>query len=134
LRKKRILACDDNEAITYSYRWCLAEAGYDAVAVNDGGEALDLLRTGEFDLLIQDLTRPFGSLDGIQLLHGMGEEGMHHIPVLICTAYFPYEPEEFFSTDPACNFKTIDLLEKPAGDVEFRHTIEGLFERAGRAG
>ena len=58
-----ILVVDDEVASRESLVDVLKEEGYDAVAAGDGQQALDLLDTTEFDLIITDLRMP--GLDGL---------------------------------------------------------------------
>ncbi|MFH1362777.1 MAG: response regulator, partial [Candidatus Omnitrophota bacterium] len=60
---KRILVIDDEAMITLSLRKLLKKEGYEATIVSDGVEALEKIKTEEFDLLILDIRMPL--LDGI---------------------------------------------------------------------
>ena len=81
----RILCLDDNEIITDAHLQFLQEEGYDAFASTDSYDALDILRTGEVDILIQDYNRP--ALNGGGLLEIMkADDDLKNIPVIISSA------------------------------------------------
>ena len=49
-----VLVVDDEHSITHSMSLYLEHAGYKAVGVNSGGEALEQIKTGRFFLVITD--------------------------------------------------------------------------------
>lgn len=55
---QRILVVDDNEAVLDIIREMLQRDGYRVVAVADGGKALEIVETEEFDLVLTDLRMP----------------------------------------------------------------------------
>lgn len=59
-----LLAEDDNAMRTYLKR-ALEKAGYSVMAVGSGDDALPLLRTEIYDLLLSDIVMP--GIDGIEL-------------------------------------------------------------------
>jgi two-component system cell cycle response regulator CpdR len=61
----RILLAEDEEAMRTYLARALENAGYDVVAVDRGTEALPLLETQNFDLLLSDIVMP--EMDGIEL-------------------------------------------------------------------
>jgi DNA-binding response OmpR family regulator len=75
-----------------------------------------------FDLAILDLRMP-GSMDGLQLLEQMREEGMA-TPVIIVTAYGSV-PDAV----RAMKLGAIDFLEKPLRPADLRHLVAEVVER-----
>ncbi|MGC9347990.1 MAG: response regulator [Anaerolineae bacterium] len=76
---------DDQSELGYYYR-VLAWAGFKVVTAVDGLEALDLLRLGDFDMVVADIKMPY--LDGYELYRQAREEGrLAKIPFLFVTAY-----------------------------------------------
>ena len=61
----RILLAEDEEAMRTYLARALTNAGYEVSAVDRGTDALPLLETGEFDLLVSDIVMP--EMDGIEL-------------------------------------------------------------------
>lgn len=67
----RILLAEDEEAMRTYLARALANAGYDVVAVGDGVQALPLLESQHFDLLLSDIVMP--EMDGIELAQRCAE-------------------------------------------------------------
>ena len=61
----RILLAEDEEAMRTYLARALENAGYEVVAVDRGTEALPLLMSQRFDLLLSDIVMP--EMDGIEL-------------------------------------------------------------------
>lgn len=64
--KPRILVVDDEESIREFLDIMLRKEGYDVTCVEDGQQAIDLLKKKSFDLVISDLQMP--NVTGIELL------------------------------------------------------------------
>jgi DNA-binding NtrC family response regulator len=62
----RLLIVDDETELKNALCETLAEEGYETTAADNGAEALKLLKSRDFDLLLSDLMMP--GMDGIQLL------------------------------------------------------------------
>jgi YesN/AraC family two-component response regulator len=54
----RILNVDDNDVARYVKRRILAQAGHDVVDAASGGEAIELLQGGSFDMALVDMKMP----------------------------------------------------------------------------
>ena len=79
----RILIADDEPRIAAFLAKGLTAAGYTTTQVFDGVKALDYATSGEFDLLILDITMP--RMDGLTVLKNL--RNMHStIPVIVLTA------------------------------------------------
>ncbi|AKM07255.1 cell cycle two-component system response regulator CpdR [Pelagerythrobacter marensis] len=61
----RILLAEDEEAMRDYLAGALQNAGYEVVAVDRGTEAVPLLESQHFDLLLSDIVMP--EMDGIEL-------------------------------------------------------------------
>ena len=61
----RILLAEDEEAMRTYLARALENAGYEVVAVDRGTEAVPLLESQPFDLLLSDIVMP--EMDGIEL-------------------------------------------------------------------
>jgi two-component system cell cycle response regulator CpdR len=67
----RILLAEDEEAMRAYLARALQNAGYDVVAVDRGTDALPLLESEHFDLLLSDIVMP--EMDGIELAQRCSE-------------------------------------------------------------
>jgi len=63
---KRVLVVDDEEIVQLSCLRTLKPRGYTVEAVNDGYDALVLLKEKTFDIIITDLKMP--NMDGIEFI------------------------------------------------------------------
>lgn len=84
---KRILIVEDEKDLLDSYKELVETAGYGAIAVSDGYQALDSLdkNKGKIDLVILDLMMP--GIDGLEVLRAIrantGKYG--DMPVIVLT-------------------------------------------------
>jgi len=84
----RLLVVDDMEAMRMALVQCLHLSGYEVVSAASGGEALELLRTQRFDLLLTDQAMP--GLSGLELTDAVSR--MHpHMPVVLLTGHTDVE-------------------------------------------
>lgn len=67
----RILLAEDEEAMRTYLSRALINAGFDVVSVDRGTEALPLLESQDFDLLLSDIVMP--EMDGIELAQRCAE-------------------------------------------------------------
>ena len=79
----RILIAEDEERITSFLEKGLRANGFSTQVATDGNEALELARSGSFDMLILDLGLP--GKDGFEVLHELRGEA-RALPVVILTA------------------------------------------------
>jgi two-component system cell cycle response regulator CpdR len=70
-RTPRILLAEDEDAMRAYLERALTNAGYDVCAVDRGTDAVPLLKTGDFDLLLSDIVMP--EMDGIELAQRCAE-------------------------------------------------------------
>ncbi|QNM97542.1 hybrid sensor histidine kinase/response regulator [Chitinimonas koreensis] len=84
-RQPRILVADDSFTSRGLLRALLETAGYQVQTVNDGLEAWNALRQGEFDLLVSDIEMP--RMDGFSLTARLrADRGLAELPVVLVTA------------------------------------------------
>ena len=79
--KIKILVVDDEELIRWSLQKALKEMDVSVDLAGNGEEALRMLKTSNYDLIITDLKMP--GLDGIELLAKIKEEGKRPIVILL---------------------------------------------------
>ncbi|HVU23767.1 MAG TPA: response regulator [Opitutus sp.] len=119
--KGRILIVDDEAIVRTSAQKILGRQGYVTVLVDNGQQALDVLRSedGGFDLVLLDLTMP--ELSGAETLHEMRKAGFM-LPVIVTSGYSSASLPEEARHDPAVDFLAkpfglSDLCEKVAANV-----------------
>jgi class 3 adenylate cyclase len=81
-----LLVVDDNEDNRYTLTRRLTREGYsNLTTANDGRQALDLLQSKKFDLLLLDIMMP--ELNGYQVLeHLKADAELRHLPVIMISA------------------------------------------------
>jgi len=72
VEKERVLIADDEESILDMVSQYVNHIGYEAVSAKNGKEALDLLRSGPFTVLITDIKMP--EMDGFELMKAVKAE------------------------------------------------------------
>lgn len=77
-----ILVVDDDEVVQELLHFELIQDGHNVSLCGDGQEAVDLLASGHFDLVVLDIMLP--SLDGIEVLRRIREHS--DVPVIMLTA------------------------------------------------
>lgn len=82
--KSRILVVDDEESMRFLLREVMVREGYDVETAADGLQAVDKVRSENFDLVIMDIRMP--GMDGIQALKEM-RRIRPHLVVLMITAH-----------------------------------------------
>ena len=82
--KGRILVAEDDDASRYVAQTLLESLECPARIVANGTEALEALRTGEFDLALLDCEMP--GLDGYEVTAHVRRLGGRHIPIIAMTA------------------------------------------------
>jgi two-component system, chemotaxis family, chemotaxis protein CheY len=69
---RRVLVVDDVLGVRESIRIALQAAGYETTVAEDGRQALELLSSRSFDIVVTDLWMP--GLDGISLIKRLRSE------------------------------------------------------------
>lgn len=118
----RVLVVDDDRAIRESLERLLASEGHEVVTAPDGAAALELLRTGPFDLLLIDVMMP--SIDGITVCRVLRAEG-NQMPILVLTA-LGEAPDRIAGLDAGAD----DYLPKPFDPGELLARVRALLRRA----
>lgn len=82
-KRPRILVADDEAELLRGYVRLLGRLGYTIDAASDGAQALELIKTNDYDVVLSDISMP--GLDGVSLLKRIRE---HHadLPVILVTA------------------------------------------------
>jgi two-component system phosphate regulon response regulator PhoB len=85
MKKKRILAVDDDATALGALRQILVQRGYEVVTAGNGEEALQLLGSESVDLMILDVTMP--GISGFELCREIRKKPeTQNTPVIFLTA------------------------------------------------
>lgn len=122
-RKKRILIVDDDAHLLELLQQTLAALGYETRAASGGAEALDILTSDSFELMVTDIKMP--NIDGISLLRKVRR---HYpaMPVLFITGVA--SPEIIAAADPD------GFLAKPFRISHIEELIEATISRQQETG
>ena len=120
----KILVVDDERVLVKGIKFNLESEGYQVEAAYDGEAAVDLARSGNFDLIILDLMMP--RIDGLQACMRIRE--FSNVPVIMLTA----RSED---TDKIIGFEcgADDYITKPFNILELKARVRALLRRAGMA-
>ena len=78
----RVLVVDDESELVDMYARVLRESGYTAVTAGNGQEALERVKSQDFDAIISDINMP--GMDGVRLLRAVRERDLD-VPVVLVT-------------------------------------------------
>jgi DNA-binding response OmpR family regulator len=85
MEKQRILVIEDDKHISRLVKYNLEKAGYDAVVVEDGEQALEHLGRQSADLIVLDIMLP--KMDGFEVCRSIKQDPkLKDIPVIMLTA------------------------------------------------
>jgi CheY-like chemotaxis protein len=119
-----LLVVDDNEDNRYTLTRRLNREGYRNLSTaNDGRQALDLLRSRKFDLVLLDIMMP--ELNGYQVLEQLKADAqLRDIPVIMISAL-----EEIDSVIRCVELGAEDYLPKPFDPLLLRARIGASLEK-----
>jgi class 3 adenylate cyclase len=119
-----ILVVDDNEDNRYTLTRRLVREGYTEPATAENGrQALELLRTRSFNLVLLDVMMP--ELNGYQVLEALkADEQLRHLPVIMISAV-----DEIDSVIRCIELGAEDYLSKPFNPVLLRARIGASLHR-----
>jgi adenylate cyclase len=120
----RILVVDDNEDNRYTLTRRLRREGYEDVTLaTNGREAVELITSRPFDLVLLDIMMP--EMNGYQVLERLkSDEALRHIPVIMISAI-----SELDSVVRCVELGAEDYLPKPFNSVLLRARIGASLER-----
>ncbi|NOZ86566.1 MAG: sigma-54-dependent Fis family transcriptional regulator [Deltaproteobacteria bacterium] len=117
----RIMVVDDEKIVRESLSIWLQKSGYEAVPVEGGQQALQLLEEDDWDILLVDLKMP--RVDGLKVLY-KALEIKPDVPVIIFTAYATVE-----TAVDAMRAGAYDYLVKPIDPDVLAIKVEKIVER-----
>jgi two-component system KDP operon response regulator KdpE len=118
----RVLVVDDEPGIRKVVRDALERAGHEVETAGDGDEAIPLLESQDFDLLVTDLAMP--RRGGLELVRSVREGGAV-LPVLVLTVR-QEEREKVRLLDAGAD----DYVTKPFGTDELLARVRALLRRS----
>ena len=101
----KVLIVDDEKSIRISLREFLRDAGYVVAVAEDADEATELLRAGDFDVLVTDIILP--RITGVDLLKSI-KDTSPHVQVILMTGEPTIE-----TASEAVRSDAFDYLTKP---------------------
>ena len=120
----KILVVDDERVLVKGIKFNLESEGYQVEVGYDGETAVDLARSGGFDLIILDLMMP--KIDGLQACMRIRE--FSNVPIIMLTA----RSED---ADKISGFEcgADDYITTPYNILELKARVRALLRRAGMA-
>ena len=84
--KARILLAEDDRFLSKALSYKLFRSGFDVLLANDGIEAIDKLKTREFDLVLLDVIMPYK--DGFEVLREVkGDQRLKNVPIVMMSNF-----------------------------------------------
>jgi DNA-binding NtrC family response regulator len=117
---EKILVVDDEQSMTQFLSIVLRKEGFHVTAVSNGRDALDKVKSDNFDVVITDIKMP--GMDGIQLLNQIKKHDPS-LPVVIMTAYASQQ-----SAIDAVNHGAFQYLIKNAKNDEIKLVVRNALE------
>lgn len=118
-----LLVVDDNAANRDMLSQRLIRQGYEVAVAENGREALAMLQTRKFDLVLLDVMMP--EMNGYQVLeHLKATNTLHHMPVIMISSL-----DEIDSVVHCIEMGAEDYLPKPFNPVLLRARIDACLEK-----
>ena len=117
----RILVVDDEKLLVKGIKFNLENEGYQVDAAYDGLEAIELARSGAYDLIILDVMMP--ELDGLEACMRIRE--FSTIPIIMLTAR-----SEDMDKVIGFEYGADDYITKPFNVLELKARVRALIRRS----
>jgi len=117
----KILVVDDEKLLVKGIKFNLENEGYQVDAAYDGLEAVELARSGSYDLIILDVMMP--ELDGLQACMRIRE--FSTIPIIMLTAR-----SEDMDKVIGFEYGADDYITKPFNILELKARVRALLRRS----
>jgi len=125
MENKKILIVDDEPDIVTLVSYNLKKEGFAVESVSDGGEALDIIKKRDFDLVILDLMLP--GLHGMEICRILRSNAKTaHLPIIMLTARGE-EADRIKGLETGAD----DYLTKPFSPRELIARIKAVLRRSG---
>jgi serine phosphatase RsbU (regulator of sigma subunit) len=117
-----ILVVDDNETNRDLLSRQVKAQGYDAVTAANGQQAMAMIATGAYDLILLDIMMP--EIDGYQVLQWIRDSSWRHIPVIVISAL-----DEIDSVVKCIEMGAEDYLSKPFNPTLLKARLGACLEQ-----
>ncbi len=117
-----ILVVDDNETNRDLLSRQIENQGYRAVAATDGKQAIEMIQTGAYDLILLDIMMP--ELDGYEVLKWIRNSSWRFIPTIMISAL-----DEIDSVVKCIEMGAEDYLAKPFNPVLLKARVGACLEQ-----
>lgn len=119
---RRILVIDDDEATRDAIRAALAER-YEVTTAEGGREALPIIDSGHFDLIICDIV--MDEVDGLELVRHVRQRDAD-LPIIVISGGGRIDPSDYLRIGIAFGAQT--SLAKPLRVEELRNAVARLLD------
>lgn len=120
----KILVVDDEKLLVKGIKFNLENEGYQVEAAFDGAAAVELAKSGGFDLIILDLMMP--EVDGLTACMRIRE--FSAVPIIMLTARSE-DSDKIIGLESGAD----DYITKPFNILELKARIRALLRRAGQS-
>ena len=120
----KILVVDDEQLLVKGMKFNLENAGYTVETAYDGAPAIDMAKTGDYDLIILDLKMP--QVDGLTACMRIRE--FSNVPIIMLTARSE-DADKIIGLESGAD----DYITKPFNILELKARIRALLRRANAA-
>ena len=120
--KDNILVVDDNETNRDLLSRQVKAQGYQAVTAANGQQAMEMIKTGVYDLILLDIMMP--EIDGYQVLQWIRDSSWRHIPVIVISAL-----DEIDSVVKCIEMGAEDYLSKPFNPTLLKARLSACLEQ-----
>ena len=117
----KILVVDDEQLLVKGMKFNLENEGYTVETAYDGATAIDMAKTGDFDLIILDLMMP--QVDGLTACMRIRE--FSNVPIIMLTARSE-DADKIIGLESGAD----DYITKPFNILELKARIRALLRRA----
>lgn len=118
----RIILAEDNDILRKSLSFFLESKGFIVDQFSDGKDALDAIKTGEYDLILTDINMP--GISGMEITQYVRQSINSDVPIIILTSS-GVEQTELDSFDIGAN----EFIAKPVSPAVLLVRINKLLNK-----
>ncbi|WP_377890955.1 response regulator [Alkalihalobacillus sp. R86527] len=117
----RILVADDEEILRMLIVDTLEDNGYEIDEAEDGAEALQLINSHSYDLVLLDYMMP--EMTGLEVIENVRTSGNHDVKIMMLTAKAQKKDEDIAKQAGADYF-----ISKPFSPMNLLETVEVILD------
>ena len=117
----KVLVVDDEAAIVKGIKFSLEHDDYEVDCAYDGGEALEKIRNGDYDIVLLDLMLPV--MDGYEVCQQVRE--FSDVPIIMLTA-----KSSDMDKITGLDYGADDYVTKPFNNLEVKARIKAILRRS----